>query len=80
MEKRSEKECEKAKDYIYKSFPYIMKNEESCPEDSVRVIRSTWSLNPLFQGCYSFIKVGSSVNDYDNLSQPILINSKFLIN
>lgn len=75
MENTSLKECEIVRDYLYKSFPSIIKNEISCPEDQIRIIRPTWGTDPLFKGSYSFIKVGSTVNDIINLSQPILIKS-----
>ena len=35
------------------------------------VIRSKWSSNSLVQGSYSFVKVGSTMNDVNTLAKPV---------
>lgn len=36
-----------------------------------KVLKSRWGSDPLFMGSYSFIAVGSSINDMDSLAEPL---------
>lgn len=37
------------------------------------ILRSKWTTNPLYRGSYSFVKVGSTIQDYDTLAKPVVI-------
>lgn len=36
-----------------------------------KVLRTQWGTNPLFLGSYSYVAVGSSINDMDTLAEPL---------
>ncbi|KZV54149.1 putative polyamine oxidase 5 [Dorcoceras hygrometricum] len=36
-----------------------------------KVLRTQWGTNPLFLGSYSYVAVGSSIDDIDTLSEPL---------
>ncbi|KAI3447127.1 hypothetical protein Pfo_003792 [Paulownia fortunei] len=40
-----------------------------------KVLRTQWGTNPLFLGSYSYVAVGSSIDDMDTLAEPLPQNS-----
>ncbi|KAG8367242.1 hypothetical protein BUALT_Bualt16G0052200 [Buddleja alternifolia] len=40
-----------------------------------KVLRTRWGTNPLFMGSYSYVAVGSSIDDMDTLAEPLPGNS-----
>ena len=41
-----------------------------------KIIRTKWSMNPFSGGSYSYIPVGGSLDDFDKLAAPVLVNNQ----